>query len=97
MPEEFELRSMTKAEIAALPDPTVLYDAIEEGRFGHLPNYKCPACPDARIDREALLTHIRVAHIEPVLRDRAAIEALANPNTDESEENLNATSDTDAG
>jgi hypothetical protein len=65
-----ELRSMTRAEIEALEDPTILYDAITEGVWGGVPNYHCPCCPHSYLDREEIVEHLRLFHVAPVMAER---------------------------
>jgi len=72
-----ELRYMTKAEIAALEDPTALYDCIEEGVWSGMPNYHCPCCPHSFLDRDEVLEHLRSFHVAPVMRERLSRPAGA--------------------
>lgn len=67
-----ELRSMSRADIAALEDPTDLYDCITEGTWAGMPNYGCPCCPHAMVgDREDIVEHLRKVHIAPIMEERA--------------------------
>ena len=61
---------MKREEIRELEDPTVLYDNVAEGTWNGLPNYLCPCCPHASLDRDELMEHLRVFHVAPVMAER---------------------------
>lgn len=71
----FELRSMSRAEIRAMPDPSVLYDHVIEGKWGSLPNFLCPCCPHASLEREEVMRHLQLFHIAPVMKEQQQIQA----------------------
>jgi hypothetical protein len=67
---------MARAEIGALADPTELYDCVAEERWAGMPNYLCPCCMHASLDREEILEHLRMWHIAPVMQEREANRAV---------------------
>lgn len=73
------LRSVSLARLAELPDPAILYDHIIESRWSGLPNWECPACMYADLDRDRTLDHIRKFHVIPALEMKTAQQPQPSP------------------
>lgn len=67
-----QIRFVSKAEIAELEDPKILHEYITEGTWAGMPNFLCPCCMHAYLDKSLCEEHLRAVHIAPVLAERTA-------------------------